>query len=1191
MKKYFAMIMSLILIILAIDVESLYASEFEISTSEISEESTQSVNSKLLMEAQEFTIGTYDFTDFNNWQSGFYHWSTGKYTKNSQRLCIKDYLKTESGKTYSVSISNKEISALMREYDSNKKFLKTTILNDGDEYIASDKAVYVTVSLYSETNHSLSYEKYKALFENGFTIGFTSTVEEFSDTDEVDSFEFGDFENFESGGYNYKTGKAEVNSKRIRVPKLLKVDKDKYKARINAEAYEYEVCAYDENFAYIKNFYLKNGEECTLPNGTKFISLTIIKWNGEVLDYNGYKKLFENGFKPELVKSEKYVALKNDEITMIHRPVDLGIKLDDREALSDTDNIIKGYYNSRLGIFYDANGSYCSKNYFSVEQKKYILNSNDKRIKISIQERDKNGKILSNISDIEVGESYTPKKDTAKVLIGYGTNQWGLSVQTMIGQGLNLFFADDNVINETGTIDFSNADLSDFEFWRTGEYNTKNSEYGVNIANICTNKLLDVSKLDNRSLVANLRKKNIKFNVMEFTKDRKQISNTAYSAGKKITLSENTAYIGITLTGAGSYDSYKTLFEKYNDFFTMSPYEKYVYNRKMKDITAEQFMSEMTAGWNLGNSLDSHYGSWNGKENLDQEYTYGNITVTEDLIDYVKKAGFNTIRIPVTWVYNTYRDENGRLRVYDSWYSRVDDIIGYALKNDMYVMINSHHDQEFIYAGTTDTKFEQVKADAGDLWEDIAEHYKDYDEHLIFESYNEVDNVANSWNYSDTAAEQMNELNQIFVDEVRSSGGNNTKRLLCVQTLLAGHSKNVLNAFELPKDTVKNKLILQVHDYSSQFVQDIDPFFAELEKWSDGVGAPVVIGEWGSRSSYSPAKYRTVHASNYAARAAEHGIKLFYWDDGNLGNYGLINRIDFDLSNTDMINAIMNPKKYVNTDIEDYSSWEYFVYKKPDQSTGKLLEDKYWGTIMMDVNGKGIPIKRNAEYLQTNLITKNNAEGYKIHYLYFYDKDMNAIYKFNSSNGTIAKTFEIPDGTVYVRVGINSSYKATSESVYKKMINDGDMVLQFGWIGPDSVVVENTSESSIENVDIDKVTADNYDYGNFANWRSGNYNWIDGKYASYGGRICIKEYVEVGKGNYTVKISKDKKNLRMIIRELDSDYKLLNTVILKDGDGYIPANNTKYLGISLYYNNYKSVSYEDYRKMFEDGALAELIVR
>lgn len=137
-------------------------------------------------------------------------------------------------------------------------------------------------------------------------------------------------------------------------------------------------------------------------------------------------------------------------------------------------------------------------------------------------------------------------------------------------------------------------------------------------------------------------------------------------------------------------------------------------------------MQKMNVGWTLDNSLDSKCDKNNrgADRNLKQELNWGNPYVTKDLIDYVAQCGFNTIRIPVTWYYNTGVDEKGRLYIGQEWLARVQEVVDYALANQMYVILNSHHDQPILYAGVSETEMQQVLAKSQSLWQQIATYFK-----------------------------------------------------------------------------------------------------------------------------------------------------------------------------------------------------------------------------------------------------------------------------------------------------------------------------------------------------------------------------------------------------------------------------------------------------------------------------------
>lgn len=465
-----------------------------------------------------------------------------------------------------------------------------------------------------------------------------------------------------------------------------------------------------------------------------------------------------------------------------------------------------------------------------------------------------------------------------------------------------------------------------------------------------------------------------------------------------------------------------------------------------KKGTARYFVENMGVGWNLGNSLDAHYGDRTTDANLSQETIWGNPKVSKKLVRYVKKQGFDVIRIPVSWYYHTWTDKDGHLHIYKKWLKRVKQVVDYGLDEGMDVILDSHHDQPIFYAGTDEASMEQVLSNVEDIWSDIAEYFADYDQSLLFDGFNEIDNVANSWIYSDTAAGQMNQMNQTFVDTVRKSGGKNKTRLLLVSTLMESTSDDCLNAFQLPKDSAKNRLIVQVHDYSKQFAQDIEPLFQKLEAFSQKVGAPVIIGEFATTSSYQPKGYRSIHAANYVARAKKHGIRCIYWDDGNLDQYGIVNRVKLSASETEILKALTHPAVYKNTTLKTYSSVKYFVWRTLNQQTGALQEDLYWGTIVTDADGKGLAVPKNSKYITLSLIVGGDASDCKIHYVHFYDKKGSLLAANNNDSGFYADSLAVPAGAAYVRIGINDSYHATSEEKYKSYFKSGDLKLKVGWI-------------------------------------------------------------------------------------------------------------------------------------------------
>ena len=157
----------------------------------------------------------------------------------------------------------------------------------------------------------------------------------------------------------------------------------------------------------------------------------------------------------------------------------------------------------------------------------------------------------------------------------------------------------------------------------------------------------------------------------------------------------------------------------------------------------------------------------------------------------------------------------------------------------------------------------------------IAEHFKDYDEHLILEGFNEMVDEKCHWNkapYSSLAA--YNKWNQLFVDTVRSTGSNNSTRYLLINTYAATYSRINVFFFNMPKDTVDNRLIAGVHNYSEP--NNLDKSFKRIEALADK-GYPVIIGEFGTIASSD--FDRTEHARKYVEMSMERGYCAIWWDN------------------------------------------------------------------------------------------------------------------------------------------------------------------------------------------------------------------------------------------------------------------------------------------------------------------------
>lgn len=325
------------------------------------------------------------------------------------------------------------------------------------------------------------------------------------------------------------------------------------------------------------------------------------------------------------------------------------------------------------------------------------------------------------------------------------------------------------------------------------------------------------------------------------------------------------------------------------------------YENRNKIETAAEAARHMRIGWNIGNSLDScgagHPKDWPISK---YETQWKNPVISRELICLIKEIGYQTVRIPVTWY--EHMDENGNIEL--AWLERVREVVDYVLEENMYCIINVHHDtgggsQAWLRA---DRKiFEQVKKRYGIMWQQIAEYFRDYGERLLFEGFNEMLDAASSWDYTDQEGyEIINQYHQLFVDVVRKTGGNNQERNLLLNTYGASPMEPAASAFRLPEDGAQEHLLVGVHFYKpdaftagnmnhwgAEGEVEVQEFFERMDRYFGSKGIPVVMGECGTHDVRTE-KERIKYIQSVITKAIAHGMVYFWWDDG--GNMKLIDR-------------------------------------------------------------------------------------------------------------------------------------------------------------------------------------------------------------------------------------------------------------------------------------------------------------
>lgn len=339
--------------------------------------------------------------------------------------------------------------------------------------------------------------------------------------------------------------------------------------------------------------------------------------------------------------------------------------------------------------------------------------------------------------------------------------------------------------------------------------------------------------------------------------------------------------------------------------------------------TASQAVDNIKVGWNLGNTLESN-GEWIGlytdgkPENY--ETAWGNPVTKPELIAAVKEAGFNAVRIPVTWY--EHIDESGNID--PEWLARVQQVVDYVIQQDMYCVINVHHDSGGGWLRATPECYEKYHDKVSVLWHNIAVHFKDYDEKLIFEGFNEMLDGEGHWCGAGSPEEYKahNDFNQLFVDTVRATGGNNVQRNLMVQIYSGACGDGALENFVLPTDITEGHLIIQVHNYDPQpFTwtsvdytestdqwgsesekEDVKNLFSKLAAFSQLHNVPVIVGECGADFKGNEVT-RKAYVEHFFSNASEYEIKCFWWDTGDMA---LFDRNTCNEKYPEIIDIIMN---------------------------------------------------------------------------------------------------------------------------------------------------------------------------------------------------------------------------------------------------------------------------------------------
>ena len=340
----------------------------------------------------------------------------------------------------------------------------------------------------------------------------------------------------------------------------------------------------------------------------------------------------------------------------------------------------------------------------------------------------------------------------------------------------------------------------------------------------------------------------------------------------------------------------------------------------------------MGLGWNLGNSLDAIGG----------ETAWGNPKTTKELIDKVHDLGFNTVRVPISW--GKHMDDN--YTIDSAWLDRVQEVVDYAYDDGMYVIVNIHHDNDIQSGGNNffypNEKYRENSTKfVTSVWRQVSEKFKDYDEHLVFETLNEPRLIGdtNEWWFTanDPQAKVkesigvINDLNQAAVDTVRASGGKNATRLIMCPGYGASLDGAVTPFYKLPNDKA-DMVALSVHAYSpynfamneNGTAEYTDAIRNELMSIMKTVktqlvdkGNAVVIGEFGATNKKN-SEERAKWATDFTNACAEMGVSCCLWDNNAYltatdkrfnEKFGLVNRKTLAVDDQVYLDALVKAQK------------------------------------------------------------------------------------------------------------------------------------------------------------------------------------------------------------------------------------------------------------------------------------------
>lgn len=315
----------------------------------------------------------------------------------------------------------------------------------------------------------------------------------------------------------------------------------------------------------------------------------------------------------------------------------------------------------------------------------------------------------------------------------------------------------------------------------------------------------------------------------------------------------------------------------------------------IRDITSTDLVAEMGIGWNLGNSLDT-------KD--DDKTAWGNPLPSQQIINKVYEMGFRTLRVPVTWNYDQQASAPYTIDV--DFLIQVQKTVNYGISKGMHVIIDVHHDEDWLRPTNADAP--TVIPRLASLWSQVATHFQAYGDKLIFETLNETRLLGSPEEWSGGTAEGRSVINQYHeasLNAIRATGGNNAGRHIMMSTYAASTIPAAMNALVIPNND--ERVIISLHTYfpwsftgqvggtpdwgTDQEKASLEAEFEYIkDKWVVQEGRAVILGEWGAIHRGNLAT-REAYSQFYVEKSMERGLLPIVWDNGNLGEFGLLDRV------------------------------------------------------------------------------------------------------------------------------------------------------------------------------------------------------------------------------------------------------------------------------------------------------------